>query len=185
MSAEELWEKELASRHDARLIQQRAHETTWRKGVEPYLRRKQASGPFLSNIERQLDRFRKEDSNLEKKMTVKRQAWDRTGRKLLKDVNFLFEKHKERVNDTRVGDMQPNADGSETPVARKQRELRAVEKSIEELKAGEITESKLRMIEGVHKTMLKDLFNSEDEDGGGVRKFTSNLPLRVRSSCLS
>jgi hypothetical protein len=120
-------------------------------------------------------------------MAARRQTWDKLGRKLLKDINFLFEKHKERVNDMRVGEMKTNPDGTETEVARKQRELREVEKSIEELKAGEITEAKLRTIEGVHKSMLKDLFSSMDEDGGGLldqdelRILSLSLGYRVRT----
>lgn len=120
-------------------------------------------------------------------MAERRFTWDKLGRKLLKDINFLFEKHKERVNETRVGEMQSDGDGVETEVARRHRELRQVEKSIEELKAGEITESKLRTIEGVHKSMLKDLFNSQDEDGGGVldkeelRQLSFTLGFRVRA----
>lgn len=109
MSAEELWEKQLSQRHDALLTNRRAHEKTWQKGVEPYLRRKQAE-PIRTNIERQLDRSRREETKLETRMEAKRNLCDRNGRKLLKDVNFLFEKHKERVTDTRVGDMQSNAD---------------------------------------------------------------------------
>lgn len=53
--------------------------------------------------------------------------------------------------------------------------------ALQELKAGDITESKLRMIEGVHKSMVKDLFLSMDEDGGGVLDVTE---LRLLSMTL-
>ena len=78
---------------------------------------------------------------------------DKLGRKLLKDMSFLFEKHKDRVRDTRIGEMSTNQDSAESHEARKQRELRQVEKSLDELKAAEITETKLRTIENVHKSV--------------------------------
>ena len=67
-------------------------------------------------------------------------------------------------------------------------DIATVETSVdpEELKAGEITEAKLRTIEGVHKSMLKDLFSSMDEDGGGLldqdelRILSLSLGYRVR-----
>ena len=119
-------------------------------------------------------------------MAAKRLRWDKLGRKLLKDINFLFEKHKDRVNDARVGELSTDPDSEETEMARKKRELREVEKILEELKAGEISESKLHMIEDVHKAMLKDLFQSMDDDGGGVldeqelRTLSLTLGYRVR-----
>ncbi len=123
---------------------------------------------------------------MERRLAERRLTWDKLGRKLLKDIYFLFEKHKDRVNDARIGEMQADPDGAETEVARKKRDLLEVEKSLEELKAGEITESKLRMIEDVHKSMLKDLFHSMDDDGGGVldqqelRALSLTLGYRVR-----
>lgn len=107
-------------------------------------------------------------AQMQRRMAARRLIWDKLGRKLLKDINFLFEKHKERVNDTRVGEMKSDNDRAETEVARRQRELHQAEKCIDELKTGEISESKLRVIQGVHKSMLKELFNSMDDDGGGV-----------------
>lgn len=119
-------------------------------------------------------------------MAAKRLRWDKLGRKLLKDINFLFEKHKDRVNDARVGELKSDPESEETETARKQRELREVEKILEELKAGEITEAKLHMIKDVHKAILKDLFQSMDDDGGGVldeqelRTLSLTLGYRVR-----
>ena len=119
-------------------------------------------------------------------MEAKRLRWDKLGRKLLKDINFLFEKHKDRVNDARVGELKTDPESEETEMARKQREMHEVEKILEELKAGEITESKLHTIEDVHKAMLKDLFQSMDDDGGGVldeqelRTLSLTLGYRVR-----
>ena len=181
------------------------------------MQQQKAKGRHKTNIERQLERslvekgkvrhsnqaraFRKSHSQhtrlcliaryssmqMEKRLAERRLSWDKLGRKLLKDINFLFEKHKDRVNDARIGEMKSDPDGAETAVARKQRELRQVEKSLEELKAGEITETKLRTIEDVHKSMLKDLFHSMDDDGGGVldqqelRALSLTLGYRVRT----
>lgn len=123
---------------------------------------------------------------MEKKLAARRLVRDKLGRKLLKDMSFLFEKHKDRVRDTRIGEMSTNQDSAESHEARKQRELRQVEKSLDELKAAEITETKLRTIENVHKSMLKDLFHSMDHDGGGVldqqelRALSLTLGYKVR-----
>lgn len=105
---------------------------------------------------------------MEKKLAARRLVRDKLGRKLLKDISFLLEKHKDRVLDARIGEMNTNQDSTESHEARKQHELRQVEKSLDELKAAEITETKLRTIENVHKSMLKDLFHFMDHDGGGV-----------------
>ena len=163
------WREALAKRKDRDAAGERKAKTKWKEEVKPYLAQQTLQDEHFtrhgnSQRQRAAYRARKTKYMSDKTLKKKHNIVDQKGRRLLKDIEFLFERRRQ-IYETES--MKTHDFTGERATLDKEA-LSAVEADIKALKQSSISLPRLGQLTDIHKGMLTDLFMELDQDASGL-----------------